>query len=527
MTLSLPQRELIWQYMRLRPTPWILLGDTGALTEPHSSFSAADFPDLKQASQAAKTHSSQSSSSHWHYLNHIRNFQHNQPARPLVELFGAGYQDYLQNPLQPLADNLESITYEVFEKDPIKYEWYERAISAALQDWTTSKKTGSGSNGRIVCAVTGAGRGPLVTRALEASRKTGIEIDMWAVEKNPNAYVLLQRHNATIWQNRVHLVQSDMRTWTGPHTKTSSSGTTTPTPYKIDILISELLGSLADNELSPECIDGVQHLLNPTHGISIPSSYTAHISPIAAPKIHADILARSAAGDAEAFSVPYVTMLHAIDFLSARPPLAQPRAGLDQPAVRSGCGGGMPDIPLQPVVREAWDFKHPIPTSNLLPPAERNPTASGNEHNTRATRLEFACRHRGVCHGLAGYFETVLYDPASMLGVDDALPTTNTSSDTNSKRQKVELSTNPLTMDRKSRDMISWFPMFLPLRQPLYFPDECVLVVHMWRRTEGRSVWYEWCVESFKVERMKSGRAKRIRLGGSEVVSSKASACLM
>jgi protein arginine N-methyltransferase 5 len=512
-----PQRELIWQYMRLRPTPWILLSNTGALTESHSSFSAADFPDLKQASEKAQTSSSQSTSSHWHYLNHIRHFQHNQPARPLVELFGAGYQDYLQNPLQPLADNLESITYEVFEKDPIKYEWYERAITAALQDWTTSKKAGSGPDGRIVCAVTGAGRGPLVTRALEASKKTGIEIDMWAVEKNPNAYVLLQRHNATTWQGRVRLVQSDMRTWTGPQEKSSS------TSYKIDILISELLGSLADNELSPECIDGVQHLLNSNHGISIPSSYTAHISPIAAPKIHADILARSAAGDTEAFSVPYVTMLHAIDFLSARPPLAQPRAGLEMAGVRSGCGGGMPDIPLQPVIREAWEFKHPIPTSNLLPPAERNPTASGNEHNTRSTRLEFACRNRGVCHGLAGYFETVLYDPASVLGVDDTLPGSGSSSG----KPKVELSTNPLTMDLKSRDMISWFPMFLPLKQPLYFPDECVLVVHMWRRTEGRSVWYEWCVESFRVERSKGGKPRRVRLGASEVVSSKASACLM
>ena len=181
----------------------------------------------------------------------------------------------------------------------------------------------------------------------------------------------------------------------------------------------------------------------------------------------------------------------------------------------------MPDIPLQPVIREAWEFKHPIPTSNLLLPTQRNPTASGNEHNTRATRLEFACRHRGVCHGLAGYFETVLYDPASVLGMDDTL------SSSSPGKPKVELSTNPLTMDRKSRDMISWFPMFLPLRQPLYFPDECVLVVHMWRRTEGRSVWYEWCVESFKVERGRGGKPRRVRLGASDVVSSKASACLM
>lgn len=39
----------------------------------------------------------------------------------------------MQSPLQPLTDNLESITYEVFEKDPIKYDWYERAVALALK----------------------------------------------------------------------------------------------------------------------------------------------------------------------------------------------------------------------------------------------------------------------------------------------------------------------------------------------------------------------------------------------------------
>jgi len=32
-------------------------------------------------------------------------------------------------------------------------------------------------------------------------------------------------------------------------------------PEKIDILVSELLGSFGDNELSPECIDGAQRFL--------------------------------------------------------------------------------------------------------------------------------------------------------------------------------------------------------------------------------------------------------------------------
>jgi PRMT5 arginine-N-methyltransferase len=37
-----------------------------------------------------------------------------------------------QSPLQPLQDNLESTTYETFERDSRKYEQYQLAIQAAL-----------------------------------------------------------------------------------------------------------------------------------------------------------------------------------------------------------------------------------------------------------------------------------------------------------------------------------------------------------------------------------------------------------
>jgi protein arginine N-methyltransferase 5 len=66
--------------------------------------------------------------------------------------------------------------------------------------------------------------------------------------------------------------------------------------------------------------------------------------------------------------------------------------------------------------------------------------------------LSFACPKRGVCHGFAGYFETVLY--ASTTAEDDS----------DDEPDVIELSTNPLTMDRKSKDMTSWFPIFFPLK---------------------------------------------------------------
>jgi type II protein arginine methyltransferase len=52
------------------------------------------------------------------------------PARKYTK----GYEDCLQNPLQPLMDNLESQVYEIFEKDPVKYLQYQKAIASALMD---------------------------------------------------------------------------------------------------------------------------------------------------------------------------------------------------------------------------------------------------------------------------------------------------------------------------------------------------------------------------------------------------------
>ena len=95
-----------------------------------------------------------------------------------LQQFARGYEDYLQVytwslatwctwkyapppqcPLQPLMDNLESQTYEVFEKDPVKYSEYQAAMTAALEDMVAEEER----EARVVTLmVVGAGRGPLV-----------------------------------------------------------------------------------------------------------------------------------------------------------------------------------------------------------------------------------------------------------------------------------------------------------------------------------------------------------------------------
>lgn len=421
--LSKHHQQLLSRFARVKFPPWMLLSDVDPIQEPALNGSSESGPTPSEAAFIAKD-KHKDPVPHLRYLRHL---QQNQPTKPPMERFGQGYQDYLQSPLQPLTDNLESVTYEVFEQDPVKYEWYERAIAAALQDLFARQ----GDILEITIAVVGAGRGPLVTRALQASQKTCVPITCYAVEKNPNAYVLLQHRNATdpLWDRKVHVIKSDMRHWEGPNL----NGNLRP----VTILVSELLGSFGDNELSPECLDGAQHLLDPENGICIPQSYSAHLTPIATPRLHGDLLSRSGT---EKWELPWVVMLHTYDYLSAE-------NGSDGTRI--------------PQVKEAWSFSHPIPGQILqenegLLHGQGSISVGGwvggdgkNEHNARECKVSFQSDEQGVCHGIAGYFETVLY-----------------ASDT----ARVELSTNPVTMEEKSKDMISWFPIFFPLKV-------CVLIL--------------------------------------------------
>lgn len=51
------------------------------------------------------------------------------------------FHDYLETPLQPLYENLDTYTYEVFENDPIKYQLYQDAIEAAILDRVPLEKS--------------------------------------------------------------------------------------------------------------------------------------------------------------------------------------------------------------------------------------------------------------------------------------------------------------------------------------------------------------------------------------------------
>ncbi|KIH89218.1 protein arginine N-methyltransferase 5 [Sporothrix brasiliensis 5110] len=515
-SLSRNHQSLVNKYMRLKNAPWILLADSGPSEEEltggdlslpsspsPSGSSGADFPSLADAHNSTAHQNDRKRKSiqnaQLSYIKHLEREQEPYSATETSTL--ANFQDWLQSPLQPLADNLESATYEVFEGDPVKYDQYEKAIAAAMVDWKTLNRPSSAiprpgaaavAHGtptipELVVAVAGAGRGPLVTRVIRASKATGVPIQLWALEKNQNAYVYLLRMNKQVWGGKVHLIKTDMREWAGPVAEGHEANNTLT---KVDILVTELLGSFGDNELSPECLDGIQRHIARPHGISIPQSYTAHLSPISYPKVYAELSGRSPSNE-NAFETPYVVHLFAIDLVSQK-------------------------VPGRPRFQQAWEFVHPV----RLPFVEdwtakhghrKVQTGGGgamnlatglNEHNMRHCHLTFVCRPRGVIHGLAGYFESVLYQPA---------PTAN-----GSTPEPIEISTRPDQIDHKSKDMISWFPIFFPLK-------DSEIEVSMWRQTDDTRVWYEWLVEVF----VWAGPSSRVKVAASELHSSRNVACLM
>lgn len=209
-------------------------------------------------------------------------------------------------------------------------------------------------------------------------------------------------------------------------------------PEPADIMVSELLGSFGDNELSPECLDGVVRFLKrefrphahgsgvlidrlwAADGISIPASYTAHLAPLSSAKLLGQVRAQATKkGNSEekAFETPYVVMFQQVNLLS----------GVPVPGEGSGrCG---------PRIQECWAFEHP--RRDMVLDARGLPLT--NSHNTRSAHLTFRIPHAGALHGLAGYFEAHLYGD-------------------------VGLSIHPEKMQYVSPEMMSWFPLFFPFK---------------------------------------------------------------
>ena len=83
----------------------------------------------------------------------------------------------------------------------------------------------------------------------------------------------------------------------------------------------------------------------------------------------------------------------------------------------------------------------------------------GPPDNSRYKRMEWDCKLGGTLHGFVGYFHSTLY-------------------------KDVIISTDPATV---SVGMFSWFPLYMPLRHPVFIPDGGRVEVRRSPRTRPRA----------------------------------------
>ena len=374
------------------------------------------------------------------------------------------YLDTLQRPLQPLADHLEYEIYENFERDPVKYVRYQEAIQMALEDFLHYE-----NRQEVTVFVVGAGRGPLVSAVMSAfealvsqrANTANAKLTIVVVEKNPSAVTILKSRAEADphWQhykNSLAVIQSDLRDLT----LELCGG------QLADVVVSELLGSFGDNELSPECLDSFY--ASPVCGpntISIPTRYTSYLAPANSAKLHSRASQQAlypneydtgVLGGKVAMETPYVVRTHACSQMSAE--------------------------------QECWTFDHPS-------------SASQPVHNREAMLSFEPTSHVGNGYGCGyGLVDAQMNVTAETASADLAWTCTGLigtfSADLYTGKHGQGTSQISIAPTNFSVGMFSWFPLYFPISEPLLVPAGASVRAYIWRvqNLEQAKVWYEWSV---------------------------------
>ena len=133
--------------------------------------------------------------------------------------------------------------------------------------------------------------------------------------------------------------------------------------------------------------------------------------------------------------------------------------------------------PAQP----CWTFDHPNKESPI--------------DNTRESEHTFEVQRSSCLHGFAGYFDAHLYG-------------------------NVHISIYPETF---STGMFSWFPLFFPIRFPMYIPKDSNVKLRLWRCVADKKVLYASCPVLLDSRFHSCGFSGLVRMGcgGAECRSSK------
>jgi len=274
-----------------------------------------------------------------------------------------------------------------------------------------------------------------------------------AVEKNPLAVLFLRSLLAREehWDEyTVKIIECDMRHLT------SHPDIIAMNPAGrggiADIVVSELLGSFGDNELSPECLDGVERLGLMKDGcVSIPKHYTSFLAPVSSLRLHSEAQAQAYSpssptdgpggqpfGIQRALETAYVVRCHA----SSQTHTEKPLFSFTHP---KKC----------PTPNDRYSSLFFAPGPNAVGCGYGSPLPPSNNP------------YGFTLHGFLGTFSAVLYG-------------------------EITISIAPHNF---SEGMFSWFPLYFPVRVPLAVSPGSGVRAFFWRRVEKERVWYEWCAE--------------------------------
>lgn len=148
--------------------------------------------------------------------------------------------------VDPLWPPLAAAEYAMMERDVGKYVLYGAAVADALKAWAERRSEGNDEPCRA--AVLGAGRGSLVLALLETADRLQVPLRVLALDANEGAVASL-RHTfaAEIRAGRVDVAPAT------PCVTRADVEAVRP-GAECDLLVSELLGSAADNEGMPEVL---------------------------------------------------------------------------------------------------------------------------------------------------------------------------------------------------------------------------------------------------------------------------------
>lgn len=345
-------------------------------------------------------------------------------------------------PLKPNSETLPNSVYHTFEKDSMKYEQYETAIFAALQDLRNIPRPAK----TLKIMIAGAGRGPLVSRVFISLQKLGFakhQYKIMAVEKNPQAVLYLQNKNYQDWNNEVQIVKDDIRNLAIPIEDDENE--------KFDLIVSELLGSFGCNELCPEILQFLDLYFSKTSTIFIPWKYSSYLAPVSSSLLYQTLASKDSR---KLFEKPWV--IHNI-----------------------------PYTVLSSKINEIWSFAH---NGELYGNGETQIGEDGYSLTflSRSVTTKFKMKQKCEIHGLLGVFTANLYKNSVVLSI---LP---------KKPVKFLSPTNTdLKTYQRTRSLHSWSPMIFPFKQPLYVTDDTELEVFFTRNNDGQRTWYEWSAQSF------------------------------